>query len=425
MGQLDSFIEDFKQDGHSDGVGTFSINFSKAREKLAKYQLRNVNESILKFVQAANLGAGSLEVFLDERSAFTLIDTSPEFTLDRVLERLSSPGMNLGHDAVGCLCVGLGALISKMPNGVEITVRRARETSYETARLSEDMDRQQHQGPAPAVSSIEISATPISPTDIEEFTELLATRCSFSVVKITLNGEPLECRLPVTSGVQRKKYFTENVVLAEQFVLPSNTPKDQLPVMLEKFKSASEEWNATRLYTMQLTVDIDPVATVWLTKAGVLLEEKRLDIQVPGIIAVVRADDLDTDLTGSQFIENDLLQTLQPTLAKTGRKLAGEALSCVGELEADGTKTQKRGIQYITTALVYLFIQPIALLFMVSPVMYFGFNEFVVILAVLFSIAFTIKAVIAAQRSSERQALHTITIEAQSALRLALARAKD
>ena len=86
---------------------------------------------------------------------------------------------------------------------------------------------------------------------------------------------------------------------------------------------------------LALTVDMDPKATIWLCKAGVMAEKKHLDLGIPGLIGVVAADDVPTDLTGSQFLEGEPLQEVRTWLGKAGQMLLSDAIDGIKDVVSE------------------------------------------------------------------------------------------
>jgi hypothetical protein len=78
---------------------------------------------------------------------------------------------------------------------------------------------------------------------------------------------------------------------------------------------------------LRLTVDLDPLATIWLAKAGVLVESRRFHLGVPGVVGIVTFDDLPTDLTSSRFLDGKLPPSLQSWLRQQARRLRAFALT--------------------------------------------------------------------------------------------------
>lgn len=65
MEDLNELLEDYRDQGLTESEGVFTINFAKAREKLAQFQLPDPNLLVLKFVQAANLAATEIQIDTD------------------------------------------------------------------------------------------------------------------------------------------------------------------------------------------------------------------------------------------------------------------------------------------------------------------------------------------------------------------------
>lgn len=82
-------------------------------------------------------------------------------------------------------------------------------------------------------------------------------------------------------------------------------------------------------------MDLKPEATTWLVKDGVLLEKREFKFKVPGVIGVVGADDLATDLRGGQFLENKQFDTLMKWAKECVENLLTDAIKRPYTLQPD------------------------------------------------------------------------------------------
>lgn len=161
---------------------------------------------------------------------------------------------------------------------------------------------------------------------------MLVERCALYSVPIYFQRRRLKGEFPTTSGAHRSRYFTTNQVLAYQVWSPTpQKPESWLPSR-RKVKPKS----APQAAWLDLTVDFDPKAKIWLSQAGVLVEHRAFVAKYPGVSGVVCADDLETDLTGMQFLDGESMVSLKRWIRKAITTLQGQALENVKEVSAQG-----------------------------------------------------------------------------------------
>lgn len=308
MSDIGEYLEGFTEEGTVDSSGVFTIDPKLAREKLAEFKLRSRHELILKFAQAAHFGASAMRLSLGETVEVEFADWDSAYTIDRLLERLTLPVQGAGDDVLGYLCVGLSTLSHSVPNGIRIIhfpqgKREGRVLEFESFESIQTAQREE------AEASLLKITWPAPPTfGTHKMVDLLKSRCLFLGVPVTIDSRDLETDFPKTPGNYRGHVFNSNLALASRLYLPEETslPPNVNSVLLE----AKRVKEAERFAILMSTVDFEPAATISLTKAGVLLEKKKFDVGYPGIVGVVAADDLETDLTGSRFRDSDKLEEI-------------------------------------------------------------------------------------------------------------------
>lgn len=336
MSKIDQFLDDYRDDGREDSSGAFTIDFQKAREKLAKFQLRDPHEFILKFVQAGNLASGaSSQIDIDFRKVATIHfhDWNHEWTLERLAERLASASLVAEQDPLTHLAVGISALMGLEMEELQLTQKRQGEPNGRALLVKKTLEWDSVEQLNPEASFLRITLPIPKGISIATLRALLASRCGFSAVPIRLDGEALKAQLPETSGAHRAQFFRENEVLASQYRLPQDLPN--LPA-IRALAGRSSALECDRWAHLSLTVDLDPKATVWFCKDGVMTEVKKLDLGVPGIVGVVSADDVATDLTGSQFLEGKEFEQLKDTLTRASRGLLDNAIDATKNIVSQG-----------------------------------------------------------------------------------------
>lgn len=308
MADIGDFLEGYAEEGVVDSSGVFTIDPARAREKLAEFKLRSRHELILKFAQAGHLAASRMLIsFGSSSSEVEFVGWSPEYPLTRISERLASPGLAFGDDAVGCLCVGLGTLFHAIGEGITLTHflegklqgQVLEFDTFEIEKASERVDGFE--------STLIISWPTAADFGNNKMIELLKSRCLFLGIPIIYDGKKLSVKVPETPGNYQGQFFSTNAVLAARRYVPEEV---KLGNYNEEFESTKKLDIAPRLAILKSTVDFEPMAAIWLSKAGVILEKKKFDVGLPGIAGVVAADDIETDLTGSQFREGEALEEL-------------------------------------------------------------------------------------------------------------------
>lgn len=318
MSEIERLLDDYRDAGVGDSEGAFTIDFAKAREKLAKFQLPDPHELVLKFVQAGNLASQGVSIAVRKSTlSITYQDWSPELTLQKLADRLASASLIVGDDPLSHLSIGLSALLGL---GCEVRARQALPGEKQTTTLVVGQALEWSQEDDGLTGPLfELSAKMPDGLSSERLGKLLAERCVFSRVPVSWQGARVEALLPQPIGAHRPAFFRENKVLAQSF-----TGDGRMPLLTGPVPSRGK---GDRTAHLSLTVDLDPKATVWLCKAGVMAEKKHLDVGIPGIIGVVTADEVPTDLTGSQFLEGESLKQVEAWLRVSGRTLLSEAIA--------------------------------------------------------------------------------------------------
>ncbi len=332
MGDIENLLSDYKKGGHEDSTGVFTIDFQAAREKLSKFQLADPHEFLLKFVQAGNLAANDIQVELGSKSNITLRGWSSELTLEKLAERLASTSLIVGDDPLTHLCIGLSALLGLVPEGIRLCHRVEGSKMAKLLDLGTTLEWKDIESNPENGSSLRIWWPGVAEISQKTLAGLLRERCTYSAVPIALNGAGLLAVIPKTPGAHREKFFRKNETLSELRTLRAS---GDAPPMADQRSKAKTKTGAERDSHLRLTVDLDPVATIWMVKAGVMTQKKRMELGVPGLVGAVFADDLATDLTGSQFLENATFDEIRVFLKEVGVELLEDALTDARQIGAD------------------------------------------------------------------------------------------
>lgn len=331
MKDIDSLLNDYKETGITDSEGAFTIDFARAREKMARFQLPDPHHLFLKFVQAANLAGHAISIQTRGQLQVTITGWNPKYRLEQLAGSLTSATLQHGNDPLSHLSTGLYTLVGLASDPVTVCQRSKDDGLSKVLEIGEGLELTQSQDTVDQDALIISTSSFPSPLKASSLNQLLKERCAISQVPIRLNGKETKSDLPTTSGKHRLKYFRANTQLAARVWSPHRKAK-WLP---EAFRN-SRTTTGTRLAWLNLTVDFDDRSPIWMSQAGVMLELQRFNLKVPGVSGIVSADDLKTDLTGTQFTEGPEMHELTEWLILAARQLRDEAVSKITGVMAEG-----------------------------------------------------------------------------------------
>lgn len=350
MNPFEKFIHDHEKEGQFDSTGAFTINFSRAREKLAKFRLTDPHELILKFVQAANLAADSIEITLGKEFSVKLVGWDQTLTCQRIIERLTSVTFGQSDDALTPLGVALSTLVD-LADG-KLTLEHIDPTTQERRQLFFGATLEQRVtalNESATDSVLEVSWPKSAALDGHRFRALLAERCHFTTVPVLVDREPLKPKPLDSPGHHRDSYFPENYLLAQRLYLARDA---EPPYYLDRFADDDGRRDAEHTALFKLSVDFNPMSLIWLSKAGVLVEQKQFNLRVPGVVGIVTADRVPTDISGSAFIDGADLDHLKKWLRRTVPELIPPARKAGKEFHLPGQPPSKQGRALITQKLL-------------------------------------------------------------------------
>lgn len=230
-GAMDRFLDQMR--GESvDSEGVFTVDFQKAREKMARFQLGHRTHYLLKIIQAGVLNAERIVITSTTRAFVVELQgwDHGNVSLERIGQSLCSLFDSAPEDAGGCLAVGLNAALEASgKKSVRVSASVQGESVRRTVTLGESLEwSEDDSGETAQVSRLEISIeSPSHP--LEEVADTLAQRCRFSPIPIIFQGEELgPPELPASSGKHLGEFFQENSFLGEFRLGRITTPKASL-----------------------------------------------------------------------------------------------------------------------------------------------------------------------------------------------------
>lgn len=342
MGDLDRYIEGQQADGVVDSDGAFTVNVAKAKQKLARYQLKNPYDYMLRFVQAANLGAEAFDIDSSSDMRVVLQGWNLEYNTEKIMSAVEAPSFDGVDGALDYLRVGLAGLRHRVDGDVEVLQRIAGQKGIHRMRfdptVSHRFDESQEVN---QTSSLEIIwPQPQKAADrTYEWNVLLAElqrRTFLSKVPVRTKGALLKHSNIGRRGTHRDPGFHTNEAICRCYFRKEGT---EIPPKYQAMRSQNRDLllypEGARSGVVELNVDLDPVMTVHLIKAGVIIDQKKRPSKVKGLIAYVDADELNTDLTGSQILESESekLEEIFDWVEESGALLLEPAIKMSQKLE--------------------------------------------------------------------------------------------
>lgn len=315
------------------GPGTFTLDYAAARQKLNEYRLESVYWFVLKFVQAANLAADSFEVVLQGQPSVSFKGWDPELSLEKITNHVATASLNLDNDPLSFLSIGINTLLITGLDSVEVCHQKKGSTTQECLVLGKSMETASREVErAVDVSTLTISWSANNKLESGWITKVLTERCSFSAVPISVNNAPLAFR-PLGSSTEYRSdlLIKKHTLYQEAHVAPDTLVPTQVSVFQETEQVKSSPYTAY----FEVNTDLDREATIWFSRAGVLIEKEQQRLSIDGLIVVVSADALSTDLTGSRLVRDRDFVELIDWLKVTSKTLLEPALAALPDLKAD------------------------------------------------------------------------------------------
>ncbi len=357
---LTRFVQDQLQSGTTVSTGTFSINPERAREKLRAFQLARPGSYLLKLIQAANLcGADQVRVTASRSTLEVEFDStdeqlcSPDTVLAALVQAHSLPESPLRH-----LAVGLSAATSSAESMREIRWETPRGTVLlnegavtTKPQRSEKLRFVAHR----ARKLIDWFKGTVYLNEIVELTRF----CGYGKTEVFLDGRAIRptrwdsFRYPFPDYIGLGKDSHRHNLLdkisenrGELVVrLPSGSHYTLMERELLKVWNGKDAENAPpillhtpsceTLVSTMAALAIRPVfkgpGYLGFVKHGVLLEPQALDdLGHPGIAVLVSAEQLSTDLSEFQVVQNEayryILAELREWIARAAEQITKSEL---------------------------------------------------------------------------------------------------
>lgn len=358
--ELGELLKGLRSEGEVDSSGSFSVDFLQAQRKLGHYQLSRPGEGLLKVIQACVASAASAVDLVNRGARLALRADArlPEDELQKLDTYLLHAHVH-GPRGLHHLAVGLNALVAEKPRRLELRYgswlwtpeQEWSRTADHLPRLELTLMRGERQearwerlGDALRVP---ISQVPhylrrAARSDLDE----VAGRTAFCPVpvrlnRVLLNNPTLEALFAPRRQILQLGILTQGGPPAEMIAIPS----DRRARLAEQIWAPSlHSLPAPRLkqdppprpvqlpgndrkvvlahgLLMFLSDPPGPEAALLFVQDGVTLSLKRADLGFPGVVAVLSAHGLKTDLSGFDLLEDEAYQELLARLRYQVRDL--------------------------------------------------------------------------------------------------------
>ncbi|MCA9790248.1 MAG: hypothetical protein KC910_00575 [Candidatus Eremiobacteraeota bacterium] len=322
-----SFLEYQRARGALDSSGGFTIDYSKARIKLGRYQLDDQAAYLLKLVQAGvALGAEDIEIRLASRSVqVDFVGTESSLSAGEFIELLQKPIMAGRPKAHDFLASGLNAAQAS-----KVSVRDTR--AGWRLELTEGVELTEEQPEEAARLAIEITRASSSLSAAARAAEAkaLTDRCQFCPVEVKLDSVSLNLlsSVPFYAEARHAELPGPSLYLAEGLQVettlsglglpPENARQPGIEYVGQtrvetgaRFPEVFVAWRdqpvPPRMIKVESVVLIPRTlfgrGTILLVSHGIVLEKRHCDLGCPGVLAALCVDDVATDLSGLQLSE--------------------------------------------------------------------------------------------------------------------------
>lgn len=328
-----SRIDVLQAEGQFHSSGCFTLQAAEARAKLLRFQL-DAGLFLAKWIQAGvSLGSQTIRVELEPKITVTLVGEGDcPLRLEPLLKKLEAPIDLPSQSAEASLMLGVLASQSEGQDRPLTLHLRDPQQGLLVQILGEEARARTLEGVGRDWS---LTLTLSNYPEVDELRQMVKQRCGYSPVPIELEGQQLECP------------WGGEYHIAEAFLSGENTRRIQLPdphtrpcwcvCQDSHYAGRNSPDPATFLLCYSQESHWDAALAVsdrrgrsliqWV-KAGVILEQDFVDLGTPGMVAVVSAHYLRTDLSHTRLLRDEAYQARLALLREQSQRLMSQVLEC-------------------------------------------------------------------------------------------------
>lgn len=339
---MDDLLGGIRSEGELDSTGTFAVDFLEAQRKLGQFQLARPGEGLLKVIQACVAGAAD-RISLSNRLSRLVLRANPRFPPEELV-KLSSYLLHSKADgprSLRHLAVGMNALVHGRPKKLELRYRNlvwTPEKEWSENKPVSGLELELHRGEDSGTrwerlyEALRVPLTRVphylrraGQADLDE----VALRTVFAPIPITLNRvllntPSLEALFPAKRHVLqlgimarggppsqligipalRKARLPEQIWAPSLHSLPAPGLRlSESPSLIPVGGSQGEIALAHGLLVF-LAGAPTRYAALLFVQDGVTLALKKADLGFPGVVCILSAHGLRTDLSGFEILED-------------------------------------------------------------------------------------------------------------------------
>ena len=343
--RLEHLLEDLRDDGQAESSGIFTLDASKAEEKLRNFAFSTPYHYILKLVQCAVAGrAEKIDLKINAARVEVNFDGQPLEAQD--MHGLMRHLLNEEADRrLRHLAAGLRGAVGVRPYQIKLEVWNE-EAAFRHSWEEEAGWQQEPLEPKPgtrhrlylgrnlgeALKRAGSGLMRLVGMDTDQEEASLAAHCIYCPAQVSVDGEPVkrrpfgqprypgyhiaedpnpgECRPPpylvtedMVDGLMDKGHHLLELCLRDDSEVPASLPIPATEATIRKGLMPEESGHCRAWLAVR--AGLERSSEITYVEDGVLLCKKTLELPCPGLVGVFSAEALDKDLTGFQLVENE------------------------------------------------------------------------------------------------------------------------
>ena len=336
------FIEEFAGQARFHSSGKFTLDVAQSRAKLGGFQLQE-GLFLAKWIQAGvALGCQKIRVDPSERLTVTLLGGGAcPLKLDALIDHLESPLELAPSSPEASLVLGILASQTQAPSeaGNPLTVHLKDPESGLIVQILAGEARAHKTPPSGLDWSLQIS---LSNAGHDSYAELVRRRCAYCPVPIEWAGSLLESDWdnPLEEDYRVAEAFFPGdgparirlpdpdtrptwCVLQQNYYQERHSP-DPRAFLLWRPGELSSNWDTA----LAVSAGLQGLSRLLWVKNGVVIEEEQVDLGTPGMLGVVSAHYLQTDLSQFRLRRDEAYQARLALLREQSDQLLRHVLDC-------------------------------------------------------------------------------------------------
>ncbi|MBT9584646.1 hypothetical protein IV102_14985 [bacterium] len=331
-------IDDFSSEGEFHSSGTFTLSVAESRARLSQFQMES-GLFLTKWVQAGvALNSQKIRLDVSDRLTATLMGVGNcKLKVDALLGHLQSPWELVPSSPEASLVLGILASQAQGPSPLTVHLK-----DPDGGLLIQVLagEARAHRTPSSGLDwSLQISLSGASGCD---FRSILQQRCGYCPVPIELGNEVMESPWdnPGEEEYRVAEAFLESDGPA-RLLLPDPATRASWCVLENGHYSARNSADPRAFLlcypggrrcgwdgALAVSADLQGPSRLLWVKGGVIIEEEQVDLGTPGMLGVVSAHYLQTDLSQFKLRRDEAYQARLALLREQSDQLLRRVFDC-------------------------------------------------------------------------------------------------